>query len=324
MDVISVGNAMIDAFLHVQEKNMHARIDKEKKEICFKYGEKIHVDSCEFLAGGNACNVAVGLGRQGYASGLCAQIGDDEFAQKLIVLLKKEPVDISLVKKTSHAPSSFAVGIQYEQERTLFVEHVKREHDFSFTGVTPNWFYVTSLGNEWESAYSRVVEYVKAHGTKLAFSPGTHQLEAGYEAIKEIIAAATILFVNKDEAKELLKSDGDDIETLLSGLSKLGPKVVSITDGENGAYAKDASGILWKIAIFPNALVERTGAGDAYTTGFLSAYMKEADISQALRYGAVNAGSVIEYTGAQKGLLTKEQIRSKLEQVPEFAAERLV
>lgn len=64
-DVVCVGNAKIDAFLSIHEASQHLRLNKDTNELCIKSGEKIAVDKCEFLLGGNAANVAVGLSRLG-------------------------------------------------------------------------------------------------------------------------------------------------------------------------------------------------------------------------------------------------------------------
>ncbi len=77
LDVLTVGDALIDMYLSVSSADEHCHIDEEKCEICFKRGAKIPVDDCKFLLGGNACNVSVGLSRLGIKSGIAVEIGDD-------------------------------------------------------------------------------------------------------------------------------------------------------------------------------------------------------------------------------------------------------
>ncbi len=315
-NVITIGNALLDVFLSIQEHNIFTQINQADHTLCFKYGEKIHVEDCEFLLGGNACNVAVGLSRLGLSTVLCAEIGDDEFSQKIIHSLSKETLDTSLLMQTAGAASSFAVGIGYGGERTLFVEHVARKHDFHFDDVVAEWIYLTSLGEEWRQAYSRVLDYVKSHNRKLAFSPGTHQFEEeGHRGINEILPLTDILFVNREEAEKVIsnKKKVISIKELLIELQKLGPKVVSITDGQNGSYAMDTNGHTYSLAVFPCKVIEKTGAGDAYASGFLSAVIGGGSIKEAMRWGAVNAAAVIEKIGAQQGLLKREEIVKKLE-----------
>src|SRR3989344_495282 len=178
-DVICVGNAKIDSFLTLREANDHLRLMEETNELCIKFGEKITVGKTEILLGGNAANVAVGVSRLGLKAGLVAEIGIDEFAQKIINTLSKEKVDISNVKQTEGQQSSFSTIINFKGERTIFSKHVKRSHDFNFENVSTKWIYLTSLGEEWLSAYSKTVDFVKKVGCHLAFNPGTLQIAAG-------------------------------------------------------------------------------------------------------------------------------------------------
>lgn len=321
LDVLTVGDATIDAFLHINEANMHCKVNEEG-ELCFKSGEKITVDSCDFLLGGIACNVSVGIARLGLFSGLCAEIGDDEFAAKITKGLSAEHVDQSLLLKTPEAKSSFAAGVSFKNDRILFVEHVHRGHNFSFADVSPQWVYLAGLGDEWKDAYKKTLEFVALGNAKLAFALGSHQLDVLDDLIFEVLGKTDALFVNKSEAERIASSKqrlaSNSIEELLKSVQSLGPKVVSITDGERGSYSIDEQGAVRSIGVFPAQLVEKTGAGDAYASGFLGAIINSKSIEEAMRWGAINAASVIEHVGAQAGLLSSQQIQQKLNQHPEF------
>ncbi len=327
VDVLVIGNALVDVFLGVQENNPYTRLNRVDHILCFNYGEKIHVEHCEFLPGGNACNVAVGLGRQAWKSMLCAEIGSDEFSLKIIHSLAKEPIDVSLVKQTVNAQSSFAVGINYGGERTLFVDHVKRKHEFHLNDIDTAWIYLTSLGIEWKQAYQRVLTYVESNNAKLAFSPGTHQFEEeGLKGIRDALALTHILFVNKQEAERITqtKAESLDIQQLLLSLQRLGAQTVVITDGAFGSYSIDEKGKMLFLEAFPAHIKEKTGAGDAYASGFLSAIMSGLAVGEAMGFGAVNASSVIEKIGAQIGLLSKEEIQKKLAAKNKFKTEEIL
>lgn len=327
-DVITVGNAIIDAYLTLNKDHNHARVDEEKNEICFPKGDKVRVDSTKFLLGGNAANVSVGLARQGFSSAITAEIGDDEFSEKILNTLNKEQVNLSLLKR-SHAQSSFAVGINVGDDRTIFVEHVKRAHDFSFTDTNSQWLYLTSIGDEWKEAYRKTLGFIDENHIRLAFNPGTYQLGMLGQEIFPILSRCEILFVNKEEAAKIsnfkLSHEGDKenqkvIIDLLQILSDHGVKIVVITDGKHGAYAL-SEGKIFHTGQFPADIIERTGAGDAFSSGFLGALLAGNDIQEAMKWGSVNAASVIEHIGAQEGLLSKEEIEKKLSERPDFEAE---
>lgn len=303
-DAVCVGNAKIDSFLTLREAG-NLRLMDETNELCIKFGEKITVDKTDILLGGNAANVAVGLSRLGLKVGLVAEIGKDEFAQKIINTLLKEKVDISNVKQTEGQQSSFSTIINFKGERTIFSEHVKRAHDFNFEKTSIKWVYLTSLGEEWTNAYRKTVDFVKNTRCRLAFNPGTLQIAAGKNNIENVLNITNVLFVNKEEAISILdiKNQISSIEELLKGLQKLGPKIVVITDGKNGSFAIDSLGNISKKGIVEAHVIEKTGAGDAYSSGFLSSLINNNSIADSMDLGAKNSASVIGKVGAQAGLL---------------------
>jgi ribokinase len=97
------------------------------------------------------------------------------------------------------------------------------------------------------------------------------------------------------------------IKALFKELHKAGAKIVVITDSADGSYASDGSGIYY-MQSYPVKPVAKTGAGDAYTSGFLSAIIKNKSIIEAMQWGTANSAGVIQKYGAQKGLLNQAQI----------------
>ena len=107
------------------------------------------------------------------------------------------------------------------------------------------------------------------------------------------------------------------MKILFKGLHKLGPKIVAITDGPDGAYASDGKNQYY-MPIYPDPAppFERTGAGDSFATGFMSALIYGKSVEEALLWAPINAMSVVQYTGAQEGLLTKKELLSLLSKAP--------
>lgn len=313
LDVLAVGDAIIDAFLSIHDADLHCHVDEKKRELCIPYGEKVLLDNCNFLLGGNACNVSVGLSRLGHKTGLCAEIGDDELSEKILHGLAKEHIDQSFLTKTPGAASSFAVGITFQGERTLFVEHVIRRHDFHLPSTPVQWVYLSSMGKEWKQAYEKTLVFVRAEKAKLAFNPGTPQITEGREGIREVLAATDILFVNKEEGERIIGASVPQTKILLVALQSFGPKIVVVTDGKKGSYVLDEKNRYYHIGIVDHPVVERTGAGDAYTSGFLSAVIYKRSIPEAMLWGTCNAASVVGKIGAQEGLLHRAEMEKELQ-----------
>ena len=330
MDILCVGDAKIDIFLKIPESNPYFGLDKAQNKLFITYGEKIHVERYILEIGGNATNTTVGISRLGLSVGLCAEIGKDELSQKILTRLKKESIDRKLLLQTDE-DTSMSIALSYKGERTLLTEHVKRNHDFNFEKIGTKLIYLTSLGNVWEKAYEKVLEVAKAKNIKLAFNPGSVQLERRGKVVMDIIENADYLFVNKEEAEEILygkelelgKTTENQVKKLLYGLKSLGVKNVVITDGENGSYVEDANNETYHLGIIKVEVAEKTGAGDAYCAGFLAATLHGLETEEAMRWGAISSANVIRGIGAEVGLLTKPEMEERLKTESSLKAEKI-
>jgi sugar/nucleoside kinase (ribokinase family) len=169
------------------------------------------------------------------------------------------------------------------------------------------------MGEGYENFYAQAVLWAKQKGVKIAFNPGTRQVKAGVLHLDYAYDQTDVLFVNKEEAQSLMGiSDMRvDMKKLLVQVRTLGPKVVVITDGMAGTYVHDGVKY-WHMPIVPAKVVERTGAGDAFGSGFMAAIIGGKTIQEAMRWGTVNSASVLEYIGPQAGLLDNQGIQERL------------
>jgi ribokinase len=307
-DAITVGNATVDLFFTIQDTNEHFRVNDETKELCIRQGDKVLIDNAKFLLGGNASNVAVGLRRLGLNTAIFAEIGQDEFSEKIINGLIKEEVEVSWVIKSLHETSPFSVILNYKGERTVFSEDTEKDHDFNFNNCHANWIYLTSLGKKWMEAYKNTLEFAKKTDAKIVFNPGASQIDAGENHVSNVLEHAEILIVNKEEGLKIINKEKIEIEQLLKNLKNCGPRIVVVTDGQNGAHCIDVNEQIFYQAPRGEEVVERTGAGDAFSTGFLAAMIKNKEIKEAMFWGAKNSASVISKIGAQPGLLRGDEI----------------
>ncbi|WKZ25426.1 MAG: carbohydrate kinase family protein [bacterium] len=314
-ELLSIGDANLDAFIVPSESESLCEIDTKKCLIAFSYGDKIPVKNLEFSVGGNAANNAVGTKRLGVNTAVVLTLGDDSTGLQIIERLKQEQVDLTYVIQQPSTLSNFNVVVSYTGERTIFTYHSPRSYEFPVQLPKAPWVYLTSMGESYRPFYNHISEWlVKNPEVKLAFNPGSWQLRGGVQEIGNIFKLSSIVFVNKQEAEKLTgyEAKGGVTKELLMSLSGLGPKISVITDGGNGAYLFDGSKFI-HCGIMPMDAYERTGAGDAFGSGFLSAIIKRKTVEEALIWGTVNSASVIGYTGAQKGLLKEQDLDTWVE-----------
>jgi sugar/nucleoside kinase (ribokinase family) len=316
-DVICIGDAKIDTFIKITDSEGRFYYDPTSNELRFKHGEKIPVEATYIAMGGNAANVSVGLSRLEIKATIAAEIGDDEFSLKIVNALARENIDRGFLKSTKGAFTSFSVAIAYKDNRTLFSEHVDRKHDFFYETATTKWIYLTSLGEDWVTPYQKALTFAKTKNVKIAFNPGTIQLLQRSAIIDSVFRDTELLFINKEEAKRLVKNydsnfNSDVIQEILANVKKMGPKNVVITDGANGSYSMDENNNLFHQDRIDCTIVELTGAGDAYATGFLAGFIHGKSMQDSMLWGSHNAASVVGMVGAQEGLLRKQALEEKI------------
>lgn len=311
-DLLSIGDATIDTFMTPIETETMCKVDSKECLICFSYGDKIPVRNLEFSIGGNAGNNAIGTKRLGIASSIVLTLGDDNVGNMVTQKLKEEGVDLTYVIQQPGTSSNYSTVINYSGERTIFVYHAPRSYEFPVTLPAVPWIYLTSMGESFGPFYIHLSEWLKKNpSVKLAFNPGSWQLRGGYDSIKDIMAQTHILYVNKEEAEKLSgfgESRGKERDLLIA-VNKLGPKICIVTDGSNGSMVYDSvNGKFIKAGVLPVDAYERTGAGDAFGSGALSAIIHGKSLEEALLWGTSNSASVIGYTGSQKGLLKIDEM----------------
>ena len=126
-----------------------------------------------------------------------------------------------------------------------------------------------------------------------------------------------------NEARTLLHiQNGESVHGVVAGLHHLGPTIVALTDGANGAYAFDGTSLVFAPA-FPGERVEATGAGDAFSSGFLGAMLHNLSVDDAVRFGSANAASVITQVGPTAGLRTFADLKKALENNPTYKTKTL-
>jgi len=308
-DTISVGDATLDTFLRVEDIIVvPSKTEDHNAMICLPYADKILVKTFEQQVAGNAANNAIGSSRLGLKAAFYSIVGKDDSGKKIIAAIKKEKVSTKYLKIDKKNPTNYTVVINYDGERTQLIYRLDRAYKLPKL-ARANWVYYTAVGKNHVNLEQEIIDYVNASGAKLAFNPGDYQLARGAKALKGVLQKTTVLFVNKEEGFKLV-GQRDELD-LLHQLSDLGPKIVVVTDGKKGAYAYDGNEA-YHMGVFPVKLVEMTGAGDSFATGFMSALYHNEGIYEALKWGTANSASVISFIGPQKGLLTKKGMREML------------
>ncbi len=309
-DILTIGDIKLDDFVQLPVNSSYCKLKKKENLLCIAFGEKISVHDSEPQIAGSAPNVAVGLSRQGYSSAIYSIMGEDEITDMAFVKLGREGVDTRLIKIKKGTRSSSSIVLNYKGQRTILASHRAYEYNLPRINHT-QWMYIGEIGAGYESLYKKINYLIKKKGIKLGINPGAIQINEKKKVLYDLLENTEILFLNKEEAIEVSRTKSTDLKHIMTKLWKMGPNTVVVTDGARGAYAFDGGDIV-HCPSFPTTVIEATGAGDSFATGFVGALMADKKIDCALRWGSVNSASVISKIGPQPGLLTKSKIQKQI------------
>lgn len=303
--ILTVGAAVRDVFLTSSEfRVLRSSQFPTGYAECVTLGAKIDIEDCSFSTGGGATNAAATFAHLGFPTSILCKIGDDEAGSAILHDLQIHGVSSSLVKKERKGKTGYSTLLTTtDGERTILV----------FRGVSADWsvrdipplpsslraLYVTSLGGNMEVLEKLFIRARKA-GFYIAFNPGSAELQQG-SALLRLLPHLSFLLLNKEEARLLTAKAKADVPTLAATLHAHVPLVV-VTDGAQGSYAHDARH-LWFARAPKVTSLSRTGAGDAFGSGFVAAQLSGMDIASALQVGTLNAINVIQQVGAKAGIL---------------------
>ena len=324
IDVLAVGDVVTDAFIKLLDDHAWVQDDDGKKTLSMPFGTKVPFDHAEVIeAVGNASNAAVAFTRLGLKSGLVSNVGDDSWGRDIIKSLHEKKVDTRFVHINPEKVSNYHYVLWYKEERTILIKHEDYEYHWPrFRNPDmPKWLYFSSISERAIDDYhDAIVKWLSRYpDIKLAFQPGTFQMNAGVEKLKLIYARSECVIVNREEAVNVFGGDYHNIHNLLDAMHATGVKIAVITDGPNGAYASDGEN-RYKMPIYPDLgpPIERTGAGDAFASTFVAALMLGASTEEALRWAPINSMNVVQHVGAQSGLLTMSGLIDLLSKAPDW------
>ena len=301
--VVSVGGAVQDVFLS-QSPEFNAVC--ERPEECFirlELGAKADVNNIHFSTGGGATNAAVTFARQGFDSTFMGVVGDDPAAQAVLAELDKEGVDTQHVRVSKKYHTGYSVLLLAPSgERTILTyrgasTHYSK-HDIASDNIDADWIYMSSMSGQMEIV-SQILAKAKQRGVKVMYNPGKKEL-AQPDKLRALLEDVDVLTVNKQEMQSLV--DGEDLEELVKrGLNYV--PCLLVTDGPNGVVASDGKTIIRAGLYEDSPSIDRTGAGDAFGSGFLSQYAKGETLKDSIIFASANSSSVVGYIGAKTGIL---------------------
>ncbi len=337
-DIITIGTATRDVFLtssffKVVKDPVHLKkIDFPTGEAqCFTLGGKIEVDKPIFTTGGGASNTAATFSKQGLKVATVIKLGKDIASENILNEFHKEKITIFATREKNIATAYSVILLAPTGERTILVYRGASENlkinEIPFSKFNARWLHI-SPGKISLVTLKKIFDYFTKQKTLIAFSPSKYLIEMGIKKIKSFLSKSKVVIMNREEAAYLTGSDyNDDEKEIFKKLNKVVPGIAVMTSGPEGVLVSDGFNF-YQAGVFSakkEKIVDRTGAGDAFGSGFVAGIIKRKEkcdkvlpfgkqelcqidnIKYAIRLGSANATSVVEYIGAKEGILIKRE-----------------
>ncbi len=335
-DIITIGSATRDVFLTsplFSAKGGSApggKVLKNQKRLCFALGLKIEIGKPVLATGGGATNSAVTFSRQGFKTAALVKIGQDsagkdilnELQQEKISVLPLTPKPYTLYPNNGTACSTILLAPS--GERTILVYRGASENlkiqEVPFKKLKSQWVYI-SPGKISFEVIEKIFNHFSKNKTLIAFNPSGYFIEMGIKKLKPLLAKSKVVILNREEATKLTGVDYHEEKEIFKKLDEIVPGIAIMTCGQEGVLVSDGKNI-YQAGIFKEkSVIDRTGAGDAFASGFISGLIQKKEkcekglchpynVEYAIRLGSANATSVIEKIGAKEGILAKEEFEN--------------
>ena len=260
MRLIGVGDNTVDTYLHLGK----------------------------MFPGGNAVNAAVMASRSGHTASYLGWLGDDRAGHLILDALSEEGVDTSRCRMID-GPNAFceinlvagervfgtsSAGVRTQIHLTADDYEFIARHDIAHTGIY--------------SALDDQLPRLADSAPRLSYD---YSDESGKQTLTNTLPYVTIAAVSAPDLS------GEEVEAFLKWAYALGPEIVLLTQGENGAFAYNGDRVVYQ-PVIETDVVDTLGAGDAFLTRFLVSYYSGTGLEESLNLAAAAAAKNCKIYGA--------------------------
>lgn len=329
--IITIGTATRDVYLKssafkvVKDSHFTQKAGFPTGEAeCFPLGSKMEIDEIFMTTGGGATNTAVTFARQGIHTRCLVEIGDDHTGDEIIHELQQEGIELLAIRNKKLSTAYSTLLLAPSGERTVLV-YRGAANDLTAGEISwkklsalpsqrlwrPRWAYIVP-GNISFTTIEKLVNYFCRQGTKIAMNPSAYYLNMGAKKLKPLLDKINVILLNREEACFLTNMRYGNEKRLFQKLDEFIDGIAVMTEGPKGVRVSDGRNIFHAGCYKEKRIVDRTGAGDAFGSGFVAGLMQKGDFSKeaimyAVKLASANATSKVENMGAKGGLLTKRQ-----------------
>ncbi len=298
-DVVTFGSAVVDIFLETG-------LAERKGFMAYPVGSKILLKGMRFDIGGGGTNTAVAFSRFGLKTGYVGKLDSGFGGGRILEMLKREKVEfLGKIEKDAKIIGGYSAILDSKEDDRTILTYKGVNNDVKLSDVKKfkaKWIYLATTLGETFKTQEKIVKIFKKKGAKIAFNTTEYQIKE--LNLKLLLKLCDILILNHEEAQMLVRKRIEG-RKLLEALRDLGPRIVVVTNKDKKTFAFDGEEIH---SIIPHKIkvVERTGAGDAFASGFVAGQIAGKTIQESLKLGLEESEAVIRYFGAKNNLIRRK------------------
>jgi fructokinase len=309
--ILGIGNAIVDVFAKVNDDFLFKnKLTKGSMKLIKKLEfenlkNKIKIEKIE--AGGSVANTMAGIAHLKGSASFIGKINSDEFGKFYKTSLEKINVNFTYVeKKENLSTGTSIIFITPDSERTmctyLGISSQLSKNDINENNIK-NFNLIFLEGYLWdkgisEEMFKHVIHLAKKNNVKIAMSLSDIFCVERHKQdfLKLLVNDLNILIGNENEINKLI--DKNNLIESIKELKKFN-KLIVITRSERGSLAIRNNEIINCESIKVKNVLDLTGAGDLFASGFFIEYLNNSNIKKCLQTGSELAAKIIQKIGAR-------------------------
>lgn len=297
-DLISVGNICIDLYFKSDT------LTRNGERFQLAIGGKYYTDFFHEDIGGGGVNVAAGVARLGLRPAVFGKIGNNPFKDMILKKLTDKKISTEFCQIEDDYYKISSILLTEKGERTIIhhetPSHLLREFFLHKELKKAKNIYFSPLERLNLTEKKRMISYLKGDQTLTFVNLSALDCRRPIKELTGFFDALDVLIINTHEYSELVKRPYDkiDFKNLKITLPYLKDRVTIVTDAAKGSYGYYKGEVFYQEAVKPRKIVDSTGAGDAYTAGFIAQYIKSSNIESSMYVGSKYAAEKLARMGA--------------------------
>lgn len=279
-----------------------------------------NADNAKVHYGGCSVNIAVALSRLGKKAMPVLRVGEDWESNGFKTFLQEAgvPLEATTVLKDEATSTCYLLQDNNNDHVTVFYPG---SMDKKYAVPVPDEFFeqarlgVITVASKPDNRY--FADQCKKHGVPIVFGMKDDFDAFPVEFLKELLSESSIIFTNEVEREIIERLYGCDTIEKLFEIGKV--QILVTTLGKDGSvcYERTEDGIReHRVGVCRiDRVVDATGSGDAYISGFLYGYLNGRPVEECLRLGTALASFVIQAVGCCTNIPSAVELEQKAEEL---------